>query len=130
MCIKRKQRVNYFLWGFFFMALITLADFFMSRASAQQAEGPEKAVETEIGGVVLGDNLGGVLDRIYIAAPPNWQFTVSVERGSFLDCGAGMAVAQTDQDGRDVFPMTCGVTLPETLIIPSASKPAQVTIHF
>ncbi|WP_306250802.1 hypothetical protein [Parvularcula sp. IMCC14364] len=135
MCIKGKQRINFFLWGLAFLVLMTLGDILLSRANAQEAEphrvgSSEMGPHAEIGGVVLGENLGGVLDRIYVAAPPNWQFTVSVAPGSFLDCGSGMAVAQTDEDGRDVFPMTCGVTLPETLVIPSASKPARVIIHF
>ena len=83
-----------------------------------------------IAGVLLADNLGGMTDRVYVSAPPSTEYVLSLERGSFLDCGAGMAVFQTDEDGRSMAPLTCGVTLAETLVIPSASKPARLIIHY
>ncbi len=125
MCSKRKQPVNYLLVAIVIMVLMHCADLLVSSAQAQTGQ-----PSAEIGGVALGENLGGVLDRVFVAAPPNWQFTVALTPGSFLDCGSGMAVAQTADDGRDVFPVSCGVTLTETLVIPSASRPAQLIIHY
>ncbi len=125
MCNKSKQRVNYLTAGIIILVIMYGVDFLISAARADTL-----TAEAQLGGVALGENLGGVMDRIYVAAPPNWQFAVSLQPGSFLDCGTGMEVSQTDANGRRAFPVTCGVTLKETLIIPSASKPARLVIHY
>ncbi len=81
------------------------------------------------GSVALGEASGGVTDRAYIAAPPNWLFSIEREPGSFLDCGEGMDSRATDGDGRRMEPLTCGVTLTETIAIPAASASARLVIH-
>lgn len=80
--------------------------------------------------LALGDSLGGVTDRAYISAPPNWTYVIEREPGSFLDCGEGMDVRQTDADGRDLAGLSCGVTLTETIVIPAAARSARIIVHY
>lgn len=82
------------------------------------------------GGVALGESQGGVTDRAFISAPPNWAFVVEREPGSFLDCGTGMDVRVADESGRDMAGLRCGVTLTETLAIPAAAESARIIVHF
>ncbi|WP_425409737.1 hypothetical protein [Hyphococcus sp.] len=82
------------------------------------------------GGVSIGDGAGGITDRAYVAAPPNFLYVVEKERGSFLDCGEGQDRRATDEDGRDVAFLRCGVTLTETVVIPAAATSARITIHY
>lgn len=81
-------------------------------------------------GLALGDSHGGVTDRAFISAPPNWSYVVEREPGSFLDCGEGMDARQTDSDGRDLATLSCGVTLTETMVIPAAAESARIIVHF
>lgn len=83
-----------------------------------------------IGSVALGDAEGGVTDRAYVMAPPNFIYVVERERGSFLDCGEGMDARNTDSAGRDLAGLSCGVTLTETIVIPAASSSARLIIHY
>ena len=82
------------------------------------------------GGVALGDSQGGVTDRAYVTAPPDWLYVVERESGSFLDCGQGMDARKTDRDGRDLATLNCGVTLTETVVIPAAAASARIIIHY
>ncbi|MEE2690972.1 MAG: hypothetical protein VX640_05445 [Pseudomonadota bacterium] len=82
------------------------------------------------GGVALGDSEGGVTDRAYISAPPNYLYIVEKEPGSFLDCGEGMDARLTDDAGRDLAGLSCGVTLTETMVIPAAAESARIIIHY
>jgi len=82
------------------------------------------------GGVAMGDGAAGVTDRAWVTAPPNYLYVVEKERGSFLDCGEGRERRAVDQDGRDMAPLRCGVTLTETMVIPAAASSARIIIHF
>jgi hypothetical protein len=82
------------------------------------------------GGVALGDSQGGITDRAFVSAPPNWSYVIEREPGSFLDCGEGMDARVADADGRDIASLTCGVTLTETIVIPAAAESARVIVHF
>ncbi len=82
------------------------------------------------GSVTVGEGAGGITDRAYVAAPPNYLYVVEKERGSFLDCGAGQDVRTTDEDGRDLATLRCGVTLTETIVIPAAAASAKLIIHY
>ncbi len=84
----------------------------------------------EAGGVALGDSRGGVTDRAYVMAPPNYAYVVEKEPGSFLDCGEGVTQRATDADGRDLAGLRCGVTLTETIVIPAAAVSARIIIHY
>lgn len=113
MCADRKQFLNA-------AAAITIAGLtFCGAASAQSA-----------GGVSIGDGAGGITDRAFVSAPPNYLYVVEKERGSFLDCGEGRDRRATDEDGRDVAFLRCGVTLTETIVIPAAATSARITIHY
>ena len=82
------------------------------------------------GGVAVGEGHGGITDRAYVSAPPNYIYVVETERGSFLDCGEGKEARATDADGRDVAALRCGVTLTETMVIPAAAESARITVHY
>ncbi len=113
MCAVRKQLFNA-------AAAITIAGLTIcSAANAQSA-----------GGIAIGDGAGGITDRAFVAAPPNYIYVVERERGSFLDCGEGQDRRATDEDGRDVAFLRCGVTLTETIVIPAAASSARITIHY
>lgn len=114
MCPVRKQSLN--------AAISILAAGFIFTAPAQAGE--------TAGGIVIGDGVGGVTDRAYVTAPPNYLYVVEKERGSFLDCGEGQDVRATDNDGRDLATLRCGVTLTETIVIPAAAASARIIIHY
>lgn len=82
------------------------------------------------GGVAVGEGAGGITDRAYITAPPNYLYVVEKERGSFLDCGEGRETRATDADGRDRAALHCGVTLTETVVIPAAASSARIVVHY
>ncbi len=88
------------------------------------------AAEPSAATVALGDSQGGITDRAFVSAPPNWSFVIEREPGSFLDCGEGMDARIADKDGRDVATLACGVTLTETIVIPAAAESARVIVHF
>jgi hypothetical protein len=115
MCASRKQSVNAAL-----AAALVLA--------VQAA--PALAGERSAGGLALGESHGGITDQAYVIAPPHWLYVVEKERGSFLDCGEGQETRSTDDAGRDVAALTCGVTLTETIIIPAASTSARIIVHY
>lgn len=92
--------------------------------------GREAPARASAGGVALGEAHGGIADQAYVIAPPNWLYVVEKERGSFLDCGEGQETRATDEAGRDVAELTCGVTLTETIVIPAASTAARIIIHY
>jgi hypothetical protein len=94
------------------------------------AAGAAAAAGLGAGSLALGDSQGGVTDRAYISAPPNWSYVVEREPGSFLDCGAGMDARQTDSDGRDLAGLNCGVTLTETIVIPAVARSARIIVHY
>ncbi|MAW81843.1 MAG: hypothetical protein CMI63_16535 [Parvularcula sp.] len=113
MCAVRKQTVNIIaasLW-----AALTL---------------PASAADNSAGAVSIGEGSGGITDRAYVAAPPNYLYVVEKERGSFLDCGEGRDGRATDEDGRDMAVLRCGVTLTETIVIPAAAASARIIIHY
>lgn len=114
MCASRKQ----FVTG-------TVAAAWLALAAAGAS-----AADASAGSIAVGDSQGGVTDRAYISAPPNWSFVVEREPGSFLDCGEGMDARQTDADGRDLAALSCGVTLTETMVIPAAAQSARIIVHY
>lgn len=117
MCAERKQNLKQ-------TAAIALGALTLVGAAA--AQNPQASA----GGIALGDGRGGVTDRAYVAAPPNYVYVVETERGSFLDCGEGQDQRATDGDGRDMAVLRCGVTLTETVVIPAAASSARVIIHY
>ena len=98
-------------------------------AFAASALGATASAQTA-GGVALGDSQGGVTDRAYVSAPPNYLYIVEKEPGSFLDCGEGRETRATDAEGRDLAGLTCGVTLTETMVIPAAAESARLIVHY
>lgn len=150
MCIKGKQVVKHKKRRAFFatirVVLCCLVTFFFglgavlagvvdgeaqpTMKSLRVVKPVSAVISGAVAGVVLGDNLGGLIDRVYVSGPPEAEFAMSVERGSFLDCGSGVTVARTDDDGRRMVALVCGVTLAETLVIPTTSQPAKLTIHY
>lgn len=118
MCAERKQNLNIIAASL--AAALTLP----AIAAAEGAAG------VSAGGVSIGDGSGGITDRAYVAAPPNYLYVVEKERGSFLDCGEGQDGRATDGDGRDMAVLRCGVTLTETVIIPAAATSARIIIHY
>ena len=115
MCAVRKQILN---------AAVALG------AAAGLSLGPAHAGGASAGGLALGESHGGITDQAYVIAPPNWLYVVEKERGSFLDCGEGQETRRTDDSGRDVAELTCGVTLTETIVIPAASTSARIIVHY
>lgn len=115
MCAKRKHFVTVILG--FAAILVT------------PAGAAEPAWQTA-GGVAIGESQGGITDRAYVTAPPNWSYVVEREPGSFLDCGEGMDARATDESGRDLATLRCGVTLTETMVIPTAAASAKIVVHF
>jgi hypothetical protein len=118
MCLIRKQTLNAVA------AILSAGVVLCAPAKASEA------VSGSAGGVAVGEGAGGVTDRAYITAPPNYLYVVEKERGSFLDCGAGQEVRAADKDGRDLATLRCGVTLTETIVIPAAAASARVIIHY
>ncbi|MEQ8935881.1 MAG: hypothetical protein RIE56_08835 [Amphiplicatus sp.] len=117
MCASRKQVLT--AYASIAATLLTLGP-----ASAEPASGQSA------GGAALGESQGGVTDRAYISAPPHYLYIVEKEPGSFLDCGEGMDERLTDEAGRDLAGLSCGVTLTETMIIPAAAESARIIIHY
>lgn len=115
MCASRKQSLNFGLFA------LVLCGLWMT---------PALAGGRSAGGLALGESHGGITDQAYVIAPPNWLYVVERERGSFLDCGDGQETRATDESGRDVAELTCGVTLTETIIIPAASASARIIVHY
>lgn len=115
MCAKRKRFVT--AGPGIFAALFMIAPAFAQTAGSA-------------GGVAIGESQGGITDRAYVTAPPNWSYIVEREPGSFLDCGAGLDARSTDANGRDLAALRCGVTLTETMIIPTAAASARIVVHF
>ena len=122
MCSDRKQSVKIF-------ATILAAMFTVAGTAAAQ-DGGVGASSGTAGGVTVGEGAGGVTDRAYVTAPPNYAYVIERARGSFLDCGDGQDIRATDDDGRDAPGLRCGVTLTETIVIPTAATSARVIVHF
>ncbi len=123
MCAVRKQSLK--------AGIAILAAGFMIAGAAEAGE--RTAVRHDggtAGGVAVGDGAAGVTDRAWVTAPPNYLYVVEKERGSFLDCGEGRERRAADDDGRDMAPLRCGVTLTETMVIPAAASSARIIIHF
>ena len=122
MCAVRKQIVNFIAAG--------LVAGFTLQAAAQSGPAAAQSGANSAGAVTIGDGSGGVTDRAFVAAPPNYLYVVEKERGSFLDCGEGQDGRATDEDGRDMAILRCGVTLTETVVIPAAATSARIIIHY
>ncbi len=114
MCASRKQQLN---------ALAA------ALAGLLAISGPAWAQGTA-GGLAIGEAHGGIADEAYVIAPPDFLYVVEKEPGSFLDCGEGQETRQTDNSGRDVAALSCGVTLTETIVIPAASASARIIVHY
>lgn len=102
-------------------------------AGAAAAAEPARARDDgarSAGGLSLGEGSAGVTDRVYIVAPPHYLYVIEKESGSFLDCGEGLDQRATDDAGRDLAALDCGVTLTETVVIPAASESARLIIHY
>lgn len=123
MCAERKQFLNA-------AAAITIAALTLCGGAHAQSGGAQAQKAQSAGGVTIADGAGGITDRVFVAAPPNYLYVVEKERGSFLDCGEGQDRRATDEDGRDVAFLRCGVTLTETVVIPAAATSARITIHY
>jgi len=91
---------------------------------------PLKRFHSSMGGLAVGEPDGGIVDRYFVTAPPNWVYFVENQRGSFVDCGEVSARGQTDPDGRDMAALNCGVTITETMVIPAAAQSARLIVHF
>jgi hypothetical protein len=118
MCAERKQNLN---------AALTALALSLTLSSAALAADP---AGRSAGGIAMGEGVGGITDRAYVAAPPNYLYVIEKERGSFLDCGEGQDGHATDEDGRDMAVLRCGVTLTETVVIPAAASSARIIIHY
>ena len=118
MCLNRKQILK---------AGAAILSAALMLAGPAWADGAPKG---SAGGVAVGEGAGGITDRAYVTAPPNYLYVVEKERGSFLDCGAGQDMRATDEDGRDLAALRCGVTLTETIVIPAAAASARIIIHY
>lgn len=118
MCAERKQVPNAAL-----PALMLGLTLFAPAFAVEPAGG-------SAGGIAIGEGAGGITDRAYAAAPPNYLYVVEKEPGSFLDCGEGQDSRATDNDGRDIAVLRCGVTLTETIVIPAAASSARIIIHY
>ena len=123
MCLNSKQAVNALV------AILWAGAAIGGHASAEERVGGEP-VHAAAGGVAIGDGAGGITDRAYVTAPPNYFYVVEKERGSFLDCGEGQDSRATDEDGRDIAALRCGVTLTETIVIPAAAASAKIIVHY
>ena len=88
------------------------------------------AQDSTSGGVAIGEADAGVTDRAYVTAPPNYAYIIERGAGSFLDCGEGMDSHKTDEAGRDTAFLQCGVTLTETIFIPTAAASARIIVHY
>ena len=92
-----------------------------------------RPIPAEIGagasGLAAGDNIGGVIDEVFIMAPPDWTYDLETQSGSFVDCGNDLRSGTTDATGRDSVGLNCGVTITETLVIPTAARSARIVIH-
>ena len=137
MCAKRKQIVNRRAAppgrsraSIAVSVLLTLAAPFFLSDGARAAGAATDRTATRMGGVALGTAQGGVAEEAYIVAPPNYLYVAATARGDFLDCGEGMEARRTDRAGRDAAPLSCGVTLTETIVIPAASESARLMVHF
>lgn len=128
MCINGEQAGNLNNRALFVAAWLAIGSLLCGFTQAPGAYADPATAA--IGGVVEGENLGGMADSLHVVAPPNWQLVMEIAPGTFLDCGKGMQLLQADDDGRTKVPLSCGVTLTETLVIPSASKPAELIIHY
>ena len=128
MCADRKQTLNAAL------SIVSAAFIFTGTASAGAGvEKPHIKAEHSgrtAGGVAIGDGSAGVTDRAWVNAPPHYLYVIEKERGSFLDCGEGKEARAVDEDGRDMAPLRCGVTLTETIVIPAAAASARLIVHF
>ncbi len=122
MCPDRKQKLN--------AAGQILAAWLMIGAPAFAADMDPAPRQGSAGGVVVGAGGGGITDRAYVTAPPNYLYVVERARGSFLDCGEGQEMRSTDGDGRDLATLRCGVTLTETIVIPAAASSARIIVHY
>ena len=98
MCLDDKQQI-----GGMVKILPILVLFGASMGAVQAAEG-------SMGAVAPGESEGGITDRAFVVAPPKWSYAVERQRGSFLDCGEGMDLSQSDENGRGLTRLTCGVT--------------------
>ncbi|MBT8471700.1 MAG: hypothetical protein HKN14_13770 [Marinicaulis sp.] len=123
MCSIRKQGLNALL------PILSIGLMIAAPAKAESDSANAKLGGTA-GGVTMGEGFGGITDRAYVTAPPNYFYVVEKEPGSFLDCGAGQEGRATDQDGRDQALMRCGVTLTETIVIPAAAQSARIIVHY
>ena len=137
MCIESKQKVNILarlaqrpVLRLVLGLVLTLAAFGMMAPAAMAGEIAPTTPPQPLVGVFAGDNLGGVTDRAFVAAPPGTSFEISVIPGHFLDCGRGSIMRQTDAAGQALIALDCGVTQPETLILPDIGKPALLMVHF
>ena len=88
------------------------------------------AQENTAGGVVIGDNLGGIIDRVWVTAPPNTPYILELTAGTFLDCGAGQLSRTVDRSGRDEALLRCGVSVTEIIVLPDIGRPAMLTVHY
>jgi hypothetical protein len=122
MCPVRKQKLN--------VVGQILAAWFILGAPAFAADIDPEPRQGSAGGVVVGAGGGGITDRAYVTAPPNYLYVVERARGSFLDCGEGQEMRSTDTDGRDLATLRCGVTLTETVVIPAAASSARIIVHY
>jgi len=117
MCAEHKQNLKAFIKALPFLVMISAANGADTDSAA-------------MGAIAPGDSKAGITDRAFIVAPPNWSYAVERQRGSFLDCGEGMDMSQSDENGRGLTPLKCGVTLTETVVVPAASTSARIIVHF
>ena len=122
MCVIRKQKLN--------ATAAIAAGLVMFTAPAYAGAPGGEPLGGTAGGVAVGEGNGGITDRAFVSAPPNYLYVVEKDRGSFLDCGEGQELRATDEDGRDMAVLRCGVTLTETIVIPAAASSARIIVHY
>ncbi|MEE9328662.1 MAG: hypothetical protein V3V30_00880 [Parvularculaceae bacterium] len=116
MCIKRKQNLTRM------SAIVAVVGVICLKTAGAQ--------ENTAGGVVMGDNLGGIIDRVWVTAPPNTSYILELTSGTFLDCGAGQLSRTVDRSGRDEALLHCGVSVTEIIVLPDIGRPAMLTVHY
>ena len=102
----------------------------LAACAEEGASPPREKSSHSVGALSVSEPEDGVAEHAYVVAPPGFLYVVERERGSFLDCGEGFDARLTDEDGRDAAPLTCGVTLTETVVIPAASSSARLIVHY
>ena len=94
MCPIRKQKLSAnpgfltmcVMIGLFSIGPMIFGGVALAGEMAAEVE-PGLSAQGTAGGVFGGGGSGGITDRAYVSAPPNYFYVVETVRGNFLDCG-------------------------------------------